>query len=79
MLFKKYGDRICIGVYADPYDAEKEDEASIRAKARAFAEMVCKAPGKAGVMNIAFMMAYPNNIYVEELYKVSRQLYGDRE
>lgn len=79
MLFEKYGDRICIGVYADPYDAEKENETAIRAKARAFAERVCKDSEKAGVINIAFMMDYPGSAYVEEIYKISRQIYGDRK
>lgn len=77
MLFEKYGDRICIGVYGDPYD-EKDDEATLREKAREFAKTLCADPKKRCVVSSNFLLDYPSLAYAEELYKTSRLLYGEK-
>ena len=74
MLFEKYGDKIILGVYPDPYDIEKDSDEVIRAKAREFVKKVCSDPKKVCILNRNFS-PYLRGVYAEELYKASRIMY----
>ncbi len=69
-LYEKYGDRIILGVFADPFDLDA-DEATQRAAARAFVDEFMQ-PGKPCLLNYNDRSRW-TFAFMEELYIYSRK------
>jgi len=71
-LYRKYGDRILLGVNPDPFSGDAPEE-DIRAAARGYAEQFC-CPGKPSQISMYGTDAM-HPVYRETLYRLSRRQY----
>ena len=70
-LYEKYGDKIVIGVVADPVPADATEEEQYEA-GKAFAEKFCK-PGKIASFSL-YSPPVMTDAYAKGLYETSRKI-----
>ena len=75
-LYKNYGDKMVFAVWPDKFDFENTTEEEQRAFARAFVDEFSQ-PGKPVTLSLN-ALRMTNTVFLEEVYKYSRQVYASR-